>query len=161
MALFLDTETTGLNPGAGDTIVEVAIVDHFGRTLLETLVNPRFPIPSQASVIHGISDQMVRTKPTLQQVLPRIRKIIAGEQVVIYNAKFDTPFFPDRLCQAKTISCAMRRFADALGGPWRKLEVAARYVGHHWTGNAHRALADAHACRAVWLWLERQGRRRA
>lgn len=159
MALFLDTETTGLNPGVGDTIVEVAIVDALGRTLIETLVNPRLPIPSQASMVHGIWDEMVRTKPTLQQVLPRIREIISGEQVVIYNAKFDTPFFPDRLRQAKTISCAMRRFADTLGGPWRKLEVAARHVGHRWTGDAHRALADALACRTVWLWLERQGRR--
>ena len=69
-------------------------------------------------MIHGISDKMVRTKPTLQQVLPRIHEIIAGEQVVIYNAKFDKSFFPGRLRQAKTISCAMRRFA--IGGPWRE-----------------------------------------
>ena len=103
MTLFLDTETTGLNPGAGDTIVEVAIVDDLGRTLIETLVNPRHPIPSQVRMIHGISDKMVRTKPTLQQVLPRIHEIIAGERVVIYNAKFDKSFFPGRLRHAKTI----------------------------------------------------------
>lgn len=48
----------------------------------------------------------------------------------------------------------MRRFASVLGGPWRKLEVAARHVGHRWTGEAHRALADAMACRSVWEWME-------
>ena len=35
-----------------------------------------------------------------------------------------------------------------------KLQKAAEHVGHTWTGDAHRALADALACRSVWLWLE-------
>lgn len=51
------------------------------------------------------------------------------------------------------MTCAMTRFAAALGGPWRKLDVAARQVGRRRTGSAHRALA----CRAVWLWLEERG----
>ena len=159
MALFLDTETTGFSPGAGDAIVEVAIVDDAGRTLIDTLVDPRRPIPWQASDVHGISDDMVRGQPTLQQLLPRIREVIEGEQIVIYNAAFDTPFFPDRLRQASMISCAMIRFADALGGRWRKLEVAAHHVGHRWTGAPHRSLADSLACRSVWLWLEQRKNR--
>jgi DNA polymerase III epsilon subunit-like protein len=112
----------------------------------------------QASAIHGITDDMVRGKPKLQALLPRIGDIAAGEQIVIYNAVFDTQFFPGGLRQARMISCAMKTFAETLGGPWRKLDVAARHVGHLWTGDQHRALADALACRSVWLWLE--GRRK-
>ncbi len=160
MTLYLDTETTGFSPAAGDAVVEIAIVNDLGRSVIDTLVNPRRTIPWQARNIHGISDDMVRGKPTLDQLLPRILEIIAGEQVVIYNSAFDAPFFPDRLRQAKMVSCAMTRFADALGGPWRKLDVAARHVGHQWTGDAHRALADALACRSVWLWLEGRGKRK-
>lgn len=159
MTLFLDTETTGFSPGAGDTIVEVAIVDASRRVMIDTLVDPRRRIPRQATHIHGITDDMVCGQPTLNRLLPQIREIIAGEQVVIYNAAFDTPFFPDRLRQARVISCAMTRFADTLDGRWRKLEVAARHVRHRWTGDPHRALADALACRSVWLWLQKQGRR--
>lgn len=159
MALFLDTETTGFSPGAGDTIVEVAIVDDHGRTLIDTLVNPRRSIPWQASNVNGIYDDMVRGKPTLEQLLPLIREAIADEQVVIYNAEFDSRFYPGRLRQAKMVSCAMTRFADALDGRWRKLEEAARHVRHRWTGDPHRALADALACRSVWLWLEKRGKR--
>jgi DNA polymerase III subunit epsilon len=154
MAIFLDTETTGFRPGAGATIVEIAIVDEHGQTLIDTLIDPQRAIPWDAQQIHGISDDMVRGKPTLKAVLPQIREIIAEQELVIYNAAFDTAFFPDRLRHARTVSCAMTRFADTLGGPWRKLDVAARHVGHRWTGNAHRALADALACRSVWLWLE-------
>jgi DNA polymerase III epsilon subunit-like protein len=102
---------------------------------------------------------MVRGKPTLEQLLPRIGEIVAGERVVIYHAAFAVQIFPDHLRPAKTVSCAMMRFADAFGGRWQKLEVAARHVGHHWTGEAHRALADSLACRSVWLWLEQQKKR--
>ncbi len=154
MAIYLDTETTGFSPAQGATIVEIAIVDEDGRTLIDTLVDPRSPIPFGAQQVHGISDDMVRGKPTLQELMPAIRDVVAGQEVVIYNAAFDTAFFSDQLRSSRQVSCAMRRFAEVLGGKWRKLDVAAKHVGHQWTGTAHRALADALACRSVWRWLE-------
>jgi DNA polymerase-3 subunit epsilon len=157
MTLYLDTETTGLSPARGDAIVEVAIVDGSGRVLIDTLVNPGRSIPWQASSIHGITDDMVRGKPTLAQLMPRVLEIIDSEQVVIYNARFDAPFFPGALSQARSIECAMLRFADARGGRWQKLDMAAQHVGHRWTGVAHRALADTLACRSVWNWLVAHG----
>jgi DNA polymerase III epsilon subunit-like protein len=159
MALFLDTETTGLSPSKGDTLVEIAIVDAAGRTVIDTLVNPGQPIPPRASAVHGITDDMVRGYPTLSQLMPRIRQIVTNQTIVIYNSNFDAPFFPGGLQEAKAIECAMRRFATATGAPRsQKLDFAARHVGHQWTGAAHRALADALACRSVWCWLETSGR---
>jgi DNA polymerase III subunit epsilon len=154
MAVFLDTETTCLSPTRGDAIVELAIVDAAGRVLIDTLVDPERPVPWQAAQVHGITDDMVRGQPTLAQLMPRVLEVIAGEWVVIYNAGFDVPFFPGRLAQSAGVRCAMTRFADTLGGPWRNLDVAARHVGHRWTGTKYRALADALACRSVWDWLE-------
>lgn len=161
MAVYLDTETTGFSPARGDAIVEIAIVDGAGRPLIDTLVDPGRAIPWQACRVHGITDDMVRGKPTLQQLMPRVLEVIADHEVVIYNANFDAPFFPGRLAQSRGVVCAMTEFATALGGPWRKLDMAAQHVGHRWTGQAHRALADALACRSVWMWLEgRRARRR-
>jgi DNA polymerase III epsilon subunit-like protein len=154
MALYLDTETTGLHAGGADTIVEIAIVDEKGNALINTLVNPRRTIPWFASNVHGISDSMVKGMPTLDDLLPLISKLIKGHQLVIYNAPFDISFFPTRLREAKSVECAMRRFANTIGGRARKLDFAAAHVGHIWTGEAHRALADTLACRSVWQWLE-------
>ncbi len=157
MTVYLDTETTGLSAARGDTIVEIAIVDHRGDALINTLVNPGRPIPSEAIRVHGISDEMVRGKPSLTQLMPQIVEIIRGQQVVIYNAKYDISFFPGRLTEAASLRCAMIGFSEALGGRrWQKLDVAARHVGHKWSGVAHRALADALACRSVWEWLQRR-----
>lgn len=160
MPLFLDTETTGLSPAEGDAVVEIAIVDAAGRAVLNTLVDPGRVIPWQATNVHGITNEMVRGQPTLTQLMPRIRQIISNEIVVIYNSSFDTPFFPGRLMEAVSVECAMRRFTlETGGGRWKKLDVAAKTVGHRWIGNAHRALADALACRSVWEWLETSRRR--
>lgn len=157
MAIYLDTETTGLSPRQGATIVELAIVDARGNPLIDTLINPKSPIPWQATKVHGITDNMVRGKPTLKDLMPEIRSIIQGEQVVIYNSTFDAPFFPGELSEAMSIECAMRRFSQVTGSrSWKKLDYAASHVGHRWTGVAHRALADALACRSVWDWIAKK-----
>ncbi len=159
MTIFLDTETTGLSPSRGAAIVELAIVDAAGHVLIDSLIDPGKTIPVEASRIHGITDEMVRGKPKLADVMPQVLEIIRNDLVVIYNAGFDSPFFPGRLRQSQGVRCAMTEFANDLGGPWRKLDVAARHVGHNWTGAAHRALSDAQACRSVWLWLEARRQR--
>ena len=160
--LFLDTETTGLRPPQAK-IVEVAIVDEHGETLLDTLVHPGGPIPSGATDVHGITDAMVLSAPSLQDLWPKIQGIVTGQHVVIYNADYDTRFFPDGLRCAGKISCAMQRFAPIYGEKgsygdykWQSLTKAARHVGYQWTGKAHRALADTLAARAVWMWMEAQ-----
>lgn len=39
-SIFIDTETTGLNKDGTDEVLEIAIVDSDGMTLLDTLVRP-------------------------------------------------------------------------------------------------------------------------
>jgi len=158
---FLDTETTGLHP-PDDKLVEVAIVADDGDTVLDTLVNPERPI-GFATQIHGISDEMVATAPTMENLWPQIHNIVTGNHIVIYNAQFDTRFFPDRLNTAAKISCAMLRFAPIFGQKhpsygnytWQKLTTAARYIDYEWVGDPHRALADTRATRALWLWMNK------
>ncbi len=36
---------------------------------------------------------------------------------------------------------------------WQNLKVASDYVLHQWQGEAHRALADTRATKAVWEYL--------
>jgi len=162
--VYLDTETTGLYPEHGARIVEIAILDDDGRPLLDTLVNPGCEIPREASDIHGITDAMVADAPVLDSLESQIDAATGGRHVVIYNAGFDTRFFPDRLERAGRVSCAMLAFADEYGEigwrgtpTWKKLSFAADHIGYRFEGSAHRALADTLACRAVWKWLQDRG----
>lgn len=159
--VFLDTETTGLDPRV-DRIVELAIIDEEGATQIDTLINPQRIIPGSATAIHGITAGMVALAPSLDDLAVDIKQAVTGKRVVIYNAGFDMQFLSDGLASAAEIRCAMLRFAEVYGEwnclrgsyRWKKLDQAARHIGYHWEGEAHRALSDAKACRAVWNWLE-------
>jgi|GEM_PF-756460 DNA polymerase III, epsilon subunit and related 3''-5'' exonucleases len=160
--IYLDTETTGLRLDDGAALVEVAVVDDDGTVLLNTLVNPGRPIPAAATAIHGITDDMVADAPSATEVVARVLDLSRGRTVVIYNAAFDIQFFPCLLEVAASVECCMRRHAEWRGQwsdwhegyKWHKLTAAAKEAGHDWgEGAAHRALADAQACRTVWQWL--------
>jgi DNA polymerase-3 subunit epsilon len=84
----LDTETTGLY---GASIVQIAVIDHLGRTLVDTLVNPGVPIPAEATAIHGIDDAAVAGAPTFGDVYPDLFRALHGREVIIYNRDYDTP----------------------------------------------------------------------
>ncbi|MHC5824191.1 MAG: 3'-5' exonuclease, partial [Nostoc sp.] len=62
---ILDTETTGL----GDAeIVDVCVMTQWGQPLINTLVKPTIPIPSGATHIHHITDEMVADAPTFPDI---------------------------------------------------------------------------------------------
>lgn len=157
--VFLDTETTGLDGRA--EIIEIAVADMAGRTLLNTLVCPDSPIPIDATRIHGITNRMVVGAPKWPQVHAQLMPLIAGQTVIVYNADFDR-----RLVQQMNQrfllhmpnddwQCAMKQYAqfaavwhERYGGyRWHKLDAAAEAFGL--TAGGHRALGDALACRAV------------
>src|SRR5215510_14529525 len=59
-AVALDLETTGLDPER-DRIVQIAVIPMLGPRVLdeprlERIVDPGMPIPSTATLIHGLAD---------------------------------------------------------------------------------------------------------
>ena len=86
--LFLDTETTGLR--STDQIIQIAIVDAKGNTVLEALVKPTVPIGAEAAAVHGITEDVVARCPSFLEIWPVIGAILKDRHVVIYNAAYDT-----------------------------------------------------------------------
>jgi len=152
MPLYLDTETTGLGPS--DRIIEIGVVDDSGSVVFESLIDPRMPIPVDATAIHGITDAMVSGAPVLQDIIADLRHLLLSDgMVVIYNAEFDTRFFPKGFWLDLRVECALERYA-LVAGRRRKLQRAAKAASYRFETAIHRAVADARACRAVWHWLE-------
>ena len=165
--LFLDTETTGL-PEHDPEVLSLALVDGRGQVVLDTLVRPeRHTEWPEAQAIHGITPAQVLTPdvPTLGELTPQLLELLRGAHLVIYNAAFEQAVLGDLLVRARPrrIECAMLAFAEFYGSwhdyyrnyRWQTLARAAAYVLHEWNGPAHSALADTHATRAVWRYLNR------
>lgn len=99
----VDTETTGLNPTDGHTLVEVAAVGLDDGTIGESwssLMQPGRPIPPDAAAVHGISDAMVVDAPLPATVASEMRRRCADLPLVLHNASFDLPFLIGMLRRA-------------------------------------------------------------
>ncbi len=172
-AVFLDTETTGLGPC--DEIIEIAVVDHHGVVLLDTLLSPTVPVSAGAIEVHGIQNEDLIRAPSFPDILPQLSAILRDRVVVIYNAPFDIAMLehtarayglPDDvnvLFSAADYHCAMLQYAvywkekGRYGYRWQKLTAAIAQQGIQLPDHIqpHRALADAEMTRLLTLKVTR------
>jgi DNA polymerase-3 subunit epsilon len=166
--LYLDTETTGLGPYA--EVVEISILDAEGQVVLDKLVRPTKPIPTDAFAIHGISDQMVAQAPTWKEMWPEIQDAIQGKAVAIYNADYDLrimrqshrlfdmnwdPGVADPFCIMLLYAQYYGEWNRSRGSyRWHSLENAGRQARIQ-LPNTHRAKDDAALARAVLHFIAR------
>jgi DNA polymerase III subunit epsilon len=155
--LILDTETTGL----GDAeIVDICVMSQWGQPILNTLVKPTIPIPASATQIHGITDEMVSSAPTFPDIYPKLKQLIEGKKIIIYNMGFDCSVirYCCKLHNLEPINfyseCAMLWYAQYYGA-WNDY-----YGNYKWQklpgGGEHRALSD---CKAVRSLLQKMAKR--
>lgn len=91
----LDTETTGLSPDSGGRICEVALLSSQSQKRVasySTLINPQVFIMPEVIAIHGITNEMVASKPIFKDIAPKIRELLEGNVLICHNADFDTKF---------------------------------------------------------------------
>lgn len=93
-----DTETTGLYPDNGDQVISIGAVRIVnGRVLVgesfDQLIDPRRPIGTESTRIHGITNEMVAGQPDISSVLPRFKKFADDTVLVGHNVGFDLQFF--------------------------------------------------------------------
>lgn len=156
--IVFDTETSGAYPIASE-IVEVGAIKYFELEevdRLEVLIRPRKPIPKEIIAIHNISNEMLESCPTAEDVAPRIREFFESDFVVAHHAPFDMGFmayFFESLGLSLPKSFGLctsllgRKLLHDVTN--HKLQTLASHYGIS-SGAAHRALDDARTCSEIF-----------
>jgi len=158
-----DTETTGLEPSAGDEIISIGAVRIVNGRLLknevfEQLVDPRRPLDPQSARVHGIEPRALAGQPPIEAVLPAFHRFCEETVLVAHNAAFDMRFFELKQAAAGvrfTQPVLDTLLLSAVLHPSledHKLEAIAQRLGVRVIGR-HTALGDALLAGEIFLRL--------
>ena len=99
-----DLETTGLY-ARRDKIIEIGAVRMKNGVEIDrfqTFVDPGCRLEKRTTDLTGITDDMLRGAPRIEEALPQFLEFVAGSVLVAHNADFDTTFIY-HACQAQGI----------------------------------------------------------
>lgn len=156
----IDFETTGLSPYK-DRIIEIAAVKMLNGEVHDTfitLVNPKISIPKSIIKMTGITNDMVKSAPTIDYIMPELITFIAGLPVAAHNAPFDIGFLEANcndsinLTIIDTLLLSRKYFPHFEN---HKLDTIRREM-HISSDDAHRALSDCLATAQVYLNCRQQ-----
>ncbi|HZD89669.1 MAG TPA: DNA polymerase III subunit epsilon [Pseudolabrys sp.] len=163
--IVLDTETTGLDHGKGDRLVEIGCVELLNRiptgTSFHVYINPERDMPAEAFAVHGLSAEFLRDHPVFADVAEDFLAFIADDPLVIHNAGFDHGFLCAELKRIDRGLIARERLVDTLAlarrkhsaGPYNLDALCARYGIDNSRRTKHGALLDAEILAEVYLEL--------
>lgn len=171
--VVFDTETTGLNPGQGDRIVEVGCIELInllptGREF-QMYINPGRPVSEATVRITGITNETLRGKPPFEHpsVVDALLDFFGDSPIVAHNAEFDRGFLNYELELLGRPAIPKERFIDTLvlarehrpGSPASLDAVCKRFDISIKDRVLHGALLDAQLLAMAYLEL-RGGRER-
>lgn len=156
--IVFDLETTGFS-NKNDKITEIGavkvenfkIVDRFSQ-----LINPEKDISYKVQELTGITNDLIKNKPIIEEILPKFIEFIGDSVLVAHNADFDMGFMQqkcreqniefkntsvDTLTLARTLLPHMKRF---------RLNLIAKELGIPLL-NHHRAVDDAEATAHIFI----------
>jgi DNA polymerase-3 subunit epsilon len=160
--IVLDTETTGLDPGAGHRLIELGCVEIVNKfptgAIFHELIDPERDVPAEAEAIHGISTAKLKGKPKFAQIAGRFLEFIGDSTLVIHNAEFDVKFLNAELDRLGKPGIAMARVVDTLalarrkhpGAPSSLDALCRRYGIDNSNRTKHGALLDSELLAVVY-----------
>ena len=167
--IFLDTETTGLDPAQGHRIIEIAAVEVVNRRLtgnrFHTYLNPEREIDIGAQQVHGISLESLQDKPHFADMAAEFLDFVRDAGLVIHNAPFDLGFLNNELglLEMGTVESVSAGVIDTLKmakelhpGQRNNLDaLCKRYGIDNSSRTLHGALLDAELLADVYMAMTR------
>lgn len=152
----IDVETTGLSPMINE-LIEVSAIKYEGSKKIDTfstLIKPKESIPYRITQITGITNEMVKNSPTIEEVMPQLVEFVADNPIVAHNANFDYKFIQNYSHNSfsknqviDTVQIGRKLYPEL---PNHKLGTIAKRIGITEDG-FHRAEFDCECCAKIYM----------
>ncbi len=164
--IVLDTETTGLDPAAGERIVEIGCVEldnHVptGRKY-QCYLNPEKVMSEEVIAVHGLTNDFLADKPKFADIADEFLAFVGEDaKLVIHNAAFDMKFLNAELTACGRPTLSFDRVVDTLliarqkfpGSRVNLNELCKRFNVDASARTVHGALLDSELLADVYLEL--------
>lgn len=148
--IIFDIETTGLD-SSYDEVIEIGAIKLKNNKIVSkfnSLVKPKNEIDEYITELTGITNEMVKDAPTIEEILPDFMNYIGNDILIGHNVNFDINFIYDNLYRNK-FDVLTNDFIDAMRIsrkllpelPHHRLIDLAKYFKIDSTNN-HRTLKD-------------------
>ncbi len=162
--MVIDTETTGLSPTENEIVQLTAInfVNLVPTRAFSTYVRPRGEMGEKAMQINGITPDMVKDAPYIEQVLPSFSEFIGTKVPLVgHNISFDLNFLqasglPATAYYRRTVYDTLDLSKKVYASPSNKLTYLCRHTLHVIRDDAHDAVSDALATGELFLTICRR-----
>ena len=157
--IVLDVEATGLSIGHDD-VIQLALLPFeyevsSGKILniqkeyaFDGLREPRIPISKEASLVTGITNEMVINKKIDSKEVEKI--INSSDLIVAHNASYDRPMVEQHWDCFKNISWACTfKSIDWLEEGFSSAKLELLGINYGWFYDGHDAFNDCEACLAL------------
>jgi DNA polymerase-3 subunit epsilon len=164
-SVLFDTETTGLEPGEGHRIVEIAALELIndlptGRHF-HSEIDPERDIPEEAARIHGLTAERLAGKPVFAAILEPLMAFLGDGPLIAHNAPFDFGFLNAEFARLGRPALDPARMIDTLAlakqrfpGMPNSLDALCRRFSIDLSARSlHNALLDCRLLAAVYLEL--------
>jgi DNA polymerase-3 subunit epsilon len=116
--IIFDTETTGLNPGGGDRMVEIGCIEIVHRVEtgrhFHAYFHPERDMPFEAEMVHGLTNIFLSDKPLFSEKVDELLEFIEDSPLVAHNAAFDFGFLNFELERCGRPPICLSRMRDTL-----------------------------------------------
>ena len=167
--IFIDTETTGLDPQLGHRIIEIAAVEMKSRWLtgrrFHYYLNPEREIDEGALNVHGINNEFLQDKRKFVDIVHELIEFLEGAELIMHNAAFDVAFLDHELDRAQlprlsqcchSVTDTLKMAKELYPGKKNNLDaLCERYEVDNSRRSLHGALLDAELLAEVYLAMTR------
>ena len=164
-SVLFDTETTGLEPLAGDRVIEIAALELVNEVpsgkFFHTLIDPERDVPTEATRIHGFTNADLAGKPRFAAIVDDLLAFIGDGPLIAHNAPFDFGFLNAEFGRLGRPSLSFDRMIDTLALAKRRFPgmpnsldaLCRRFAIDLSARTTHNALLDCRLLAEVYLEL--------